>query len=116
MICNQKGMKKMTKKEALNKWVLPALQRTWNEKKVEEILKALEWESIAQERHTERTTETLEYYMVFNAKGSGYGGFETLEEALKSIKTRDFLNNDDDSYDRVIKVVEIMEEVYRVTC
>lgn len=37
----QKGMKKMTKKEALKKWVLPALQRTWNEKKVEEILKAL---------------------------------------------------------------------------
>lgn len=34
----------MTREEALNKWVLPALQRTWNEKKVEEILKALEQE------------------------------------------------------------------------
>ena len=34
----------MTREEALTKWVLPALQKTWNEKKVEEILKALEQE------------------------------------------------------------------------
>ena len=36
----------MTREEALNKWVLPALQRTWNDKKCKEILEALEQEPV----------------------------------------------------------------------
>ena len=34
----------MTREEAINKWVLPAIKNTWNEKRCEEILKALEQE------------------------------------------------------------------------
>jgi len=34
----------MTRKEAINIWVLPALKRTWNDKKCKEILEALEQE------------------------------------------------------------------------
>ena len=32
----------MTREEVIHKWVLPALKNTWNEKRCEEILKALE--------------------------------------------------------------------------
>ena len=42
----------MTREEALNKWVLPALQRTWNEKKVAEILEALEQEPEIKEAYS----------------------------------------------------------------
>ena len=34
--------RKMTREEALKGWVIPALKNTWNEKKINEILKALE--------------------------------------------------------------------------
>lgn len=50
----------MTREEALDKWVLPALQRTWNEKKVEEILKALEQEPDA--IHNEREQAYMKGY------------------------------------------------------
>lgn len=32
----------MTREEAINKWIIPAIKNTWNEKKCEEIIKALE--------------------------------------------------------------------------
>lgn len=34
----------MTREEAINKWIIPAIKNTWNEKKCEEIIKALEQE------------------------------------------------------------------------
>ena len=34
----------MTREEAIERWVIPALKNTWNEKKCDEILKALEQE------------------------------------------------------------------------
>ena len=34
----------MTREEAINKWIVPAIKNTWNEKKCNEILKALEQE------------------------------------------------------------------------
>lgn len=34
----------MTREEALTEWVIPAIEKTWNEKKCDEILKALEQE------------------------------------------------------------------------
>lgn len=34
----------MTGEEAIHKWLLPALKNTWNEKRCEEILKAIEQE------------------------------------------------------------------------
>lgn len=37
----------MTKEEAINKWVIPAIKNTWNEKKCTEIVKALEQEPCA---------------------------------------------------------------------
>ena len=38
---------KMTKEEAINKWIIPAIKNTWNEKKCNEILKVLEQEPCA---------------------------------------------------------------------
>ncbi len=35
-------MCEMTREEAINKWILPALRNTWNESKCIEILRALE--------------------------------------------------------------------------
>lgn len=32
----------MTREEAMHKWVLPAIERTWNDRKCKEIIKALE--------------------------------------------------------------------------
>ena len=32
----------MTREEALNKYIIPALNRTWNEKTVKQVLEALE--------------------------------------------------------------------------
>lgn len=32
----------MTREEAINKWVIPSIKNTWNEKKCDEIIKALE--------------------------------------------------------------------------
>ena len=34
----------MTREEAINKWIIPTIKNTWNEKKCEEILEALEQE------------------------------------------------------------------------
>ena len=34
----------MTREEALTEWVIPAIKRTWNEKRCKEIIKALEQE------------------------------------------------------------------------
>ena len=34
----------MTREEAINKWVMPAIKNTWNEKKCDEIIEALEQE------------------------------------------------------------------------
>ena len=34
----------MTREEAINKWVMPSIKNTWNEKKCDEIIKALEQE------------------------------------------------------------------------
>lgn len=34
----------MTREEAINKWIIPAIRNTWNDKKCEEILKALKQE------------------------------------------------------------------------
>lgn len=34
----------MTREEAINKWVIPAIKNTWNEKKCKEILEALKQE------------------------------------------------------------------------
>lgn len=34
----------MTREEALTEWVIPAIRKTWNEKKCDEILKALKQE------------------------------------------------------------------------
>ena len=34
----------MTREEAINKWIIPAIKNTWNEKKCNEILKALQKE------------------------------------------------------------------------
>ena len=34
----------MTKEEAINKWVMPAIKNTWNEKKCGEIIEALKQE------------------------------------------------------------------------
>lgn len=36
----------MTRKEAINKWIIPAIKNTWNAKKCKEILEALEQEPI----------------------------------------------------------------------
>ena len=32
----------MTREEAINKWIVPAIKNTWNEKKCKEIMQALE--------------------------------------------------------------------------
>lgn len=53
------------------------------------------------------------YYTVCNDTGSEYGEFDTLERAMESINTIDVLNNDDCSYNHIIKVTEKSEEVYR---
>lgn len=34
----------MTREEAISKWVIPAIRKTWNEKRCKEILEALEQE------------------------------------------------------------------------
>lgn len=34
----------MTREESINKWIIPAIKNTWNEKKCNEILKVLEQE------------------------------------------------------------------------
>ena len=34
----------MTREEAINEWIVPAIKNTWNEKKCKEILEALERE------------------------------------------------------------------------
>lgn len=52
------------------------------------------------------------YYVVCNDAGRKYGGFDTLEKAIESINTTDFLNNDC-SYNHIIKVTKKSEEVYR---
>ncbi len=36
----------MNREEALTEWVMPAIRRTWNEKKCDEILKALEQDPV----------------------------------------------------------------------
>lgn len=36
----------MTKEEAINKWVIPAIKNTWNEKKCGEIIEALEQDDV----------------------------------------------------------------------
>ena len=38
----EKRGNKMTREEAINKWVMPAIKNTWNEKKCGEIIEALE--------------------------------------------------------------------------
>ena len=35
----------MTREEAINRWAIPAIKNTWNEKKCGEIIEALEQES-----------------------------------------------------------------------
>ena len=40
----------MTREEAINKWIIPAIRNTWNHKKCEEILIALEQEPCIQEK------------------------------------------------------------------
>lgn len=65
-----------------------------------------------QEEPKTRIVERI-YYMICNDAGSGYGEFDTLERAMKSINTTDVLNNDDGSYNHIIKVTEKREEVYR---
>ena len=36
----------MTREEAINKWIIPAIKYTWNEKKCNEILEALKQEPV----------------------------------------------------------------------
>jgi len=57
--------------------------------------------------------DRLEYYMVFNDEGSGYGAYETLEDAIESLNTHNDFNNSDGSYNHIVKVIEIKDEVYR---
>lgn len=54
-----------------------------------------------------------EYYMVCNEKGSAYGAFESYEDALESLNTHDFLNNDDD-YNSIERIIELSETVYKL--
>ena len=49
----------MTREEAIHGWVLPAIKNTWNEKKCEEILKALEQEPKTGHWKTVPEEETL---------------------------------------------------------
>lgn len=58
----------MTREEAINKWCLPALQKTWNEKKIEEILKALGQEPCEDAISRQKVESLLEKYS-FNRIG-----------------------------------------------
>lgn len=54
----------MTKEEALYRWVLPALQRTWNKEKVEEIVGVLEQETgISVLDEIEKEVYQKDYYL-----------------------------------------------------
>ena len=47
-----------------------------------------------------------QYYMIFNDNGSGIGGYETIDEALKDLAA-------DSYYNHIEKVVTTYKEVYR---
>ncbi len=49
----------MTRDEAISKWIVPAINNTWNEKRCKEILEALEQES--KTGHWIYKEDTLEY-------------------------------------------------------
>lgn len=55
---------------------------------------------------------TSEYYMVLDDEGDGYGGFETLQEAITSLNTHDEANNSTGKYNKIAKIVENLEIVY----
>ena len=56
----------MTREEAINKWVMPSIKNTWNEKKCDEIIKALEQELcvdvISRQAAIEALQEVSEHY------------------------------------------------------
>lgn len=67
-------------------------------------------------QYIEERKDRLEYYMVLNDEGSGYGAYETLDEAMESLKTHNDIYNSSGTYNynHIVKVIEIRDEVYRL--
>lgn len=95
----------MTREEALTGWVIPAIRRTWNEKKCNEILKALEQEP----------SEWEHDHDILKAYDKGFD--EGLEEGLKVGACEDAISRADaiDAIMRYLGRINRDFEAYRGT-
>ena len=71
----------MTREEAINKWIIPAIRNTWNDKKCEEIIKAL-----AQEFCEEAISRQAALDEAFEVDTKEYGRIEVVGvDAINSL-------------------------------
>lgn len=77
----------MTREEALTEWVMPAIRRTWNEKKCDEILKALAQEPCIQEKQANADKIDAVYIDGFKA-GYSQARFDLEQESCDDCVSR----------------------------
>ena len=80
----------MTREEAIHKWVLPAIKRTWNDKLCEKILKALE-----QEPCEDAVYLTKEAYSQLCLEASKWNELQICEDAVSRQAVLDIINFED---------------------
>lgn len=68
----------MTKNEALTKWVIPALKTTWNEKKCEEVLKALKQEPCDDAISRQALLDAFDFSEKTRKWGGDHSGYNTM--------------------------------------
>lgn len=71
----------MTREEAIEKWVIPALKNTWNEKRCNEVLEALEQEPCTDTISREEAVEELKHLEYYNRPFDN-----SVESCMKSEK------------------------------
>ena len=84
----------MTREEAINKWVIPSIKNTWNEKKCDEIIKALEQEP-SNDMVSRRVFEQVMWerdIAISQLKELGYGFGEKIEPCKDAIRRQAVLD------------------------
>lgn len=75
----QEGVRVMTREEAINKWIVPAIKNTWNEKKCVEIIQVLEQEICEDCISRKSAKEIVDYYIQF------YDGQFRINESIDKL-------------------------------
>lgn len=75
---------RMLREEAIEKWVIPALKRTWNEKRCKEIIEALEQEPCIQEKQANADKIDAVYIDGFKA-GYSQARFDLEQEPCDDV-------------------------------